>query len=86
MCGAKGYVFFSRFGFFQPFWFTRWVAPPKMFCNWYCWFSDDVTKIQITKLWILPRFHFHGVLEQLNTNFQTNFRSKRFLGFVVEYA
>ena len=51
----------------------------------YCWFSDDVTKIQTTKLSIRPRFHFHGVLEQLKTNFQTNFRSKRFLGFVVEY-
>ena len=26
------------------------------------------------------------VLEQLKTNFQTNFRFKRVLGFVIEYA
>ena len=29
----------------------------------YCWFSHDVTKIQTTKLSILLRFYFHGVLE-----------------------
>ena len=52
----------------------------------YCWFSRDVTKIQTTKLSILLRFYFHGVLEQLKTNFQTNFRFKRVLGFVIEYA
>ena len=52
----------------------------------YCWFSHDVTKIQTTKLSILLRFYFHGVLEQLKTNFQTNFRFKRVLGFVIEYA
>ena len=51
-----------------------------------CWFSHDVTKIQTTKLSILVRFYFHGVLEQLKTNFQTNFRFKRVLGFVIEYA
>ena len=39
-----------------------------------CWFSHDFT----TKLSILPRFRIHGVLEQLKTNFQTNFRSKSF--------
>ena len=38
------------------------------------------------KLSILLRFYFHGVLEQLKTNFQTNFRSKRVLGFVIKYA
>ena len=43
-----------------------------------CWFSHDVTKIQTTKLSILLRFFFHGVLEQLKTNFQTNFRFKGF--------
>ena len=32
------------------------------------------------------RFYFHGVLEQLKTNFQTNFRFKRVLGFVIEHA
>ena len=32
-----------------------------------------------TKLPILLRFYFHGVLEQLKTNFQTNFASKGFL-------
>jgi len=52
----------------------------------YCWFSHDVTKIQTAKLSILLRFYFHGVLEQLKTNFHTNFRVKRVLGFVIEYA
>ena len=52
----------------------------------YCWFSNDVTKIQTTKLSILRRFYFRGVLEQLKTNFQTNFHFKRVLGFVTEYA
>ena len=58
----------------------------KLNLNVYCWFSHDVTKIQTTKLSILLRFYFHGVLEQLKTNFQTNFRFKRVLGFVIEYA
>ena len=40
----------------------------------YCWFSHYVTKPQTTKLSFLLRFYFHGVLEQLKTNFQTNFR------------
>ena len=52
----------------------------------YCWFSHDITKSQTTKLSILLRFYFHGVLEQLKTNFRTNFRFKRVLGFVIEYA
>ena len=52
----------------------------------YCWFSNDVTRIQATKPSILLRFYFHGVLEQLKTNFQTNFRLKRVLGFVIENA
>ena len=39
----------------------------------YCWFSHDVTKIQTTKLSMLLRFYFHGVLELQKTNFQTNF-------------
>ena len=52
----------------------------------YCWFSHDVSKIQATKLSILLKFYFHGVLEQLKTNFQTNFRFKRILCFVIEYA
>ena len=51
-----------------------------------CWFSHGVTKIQTTKLSILPRFYFHDALEQLKTNFHTNFRFKRVLGFVIEYA
>ena len=49
----------------------------------YCWFSHDVTKTQTTKLSILLRFYFHGVLEQLKTNFQTNFRFRRVLDFVI---
>ena len=48
--------------------------------------SHDVTKIRTTKLSILLRFYFHDVLEQLKTNFHTNFRFKRVLGFVIEYA
>ena len=55
-------------------------------CTSYCWFSHDVTKIQTTKLSILLRFYFHGVLEQLKNNFQTSLRFKRVLGFVTEYA
>ena len=52
----------------------------------YCWFSHDFTKIQTKKLSILPRFYFHDALEQLKTNFHTNFRFKRVLGFVIEYS
>ena len=52
----------------------------------YCWFSHDVTKIQTKKLLILQRFYFHDALEQLKTNFHTNFCFKRVLGFVIEYA
>ena len=52
----------------------------------YCWFSHDVTKTQTKKMSILPRFYFHDALEQLKTNFHTNFRFKRVLGFVIEYA
>ena len=51
-----------------------------------CWFSHDVTKIHTTKLSILLRFYFHGVLQQLKTNFQTNFRFRRVLGFVIVCA
>ena len=43
----------------------------------YHWFSHDVTKIQNEKLSILPRFYFHYALEQLKTNFHTNFRFER---------
>ena len=48
--------------------------------------SHDVTKIQTTKLSILLRFYFHDVLEQLKTNFHTNFRFTRVIGFVIQYA
>ena len=54
--------------------------------SFYCWFSHDVTKTQTKKLSILPRFYFHDALEQLKTNFPTNFRFKSVLGFVIEYA
>ena len=33
-----------------------------------------------------PKFYFHDVLGQLKTNFHTDFRFKRILGFVIEYA
>ena len=52
----------------------------------YCWFSHDVTKIQTKKLSILLRFYFHDELGQLKTNLHTNFRFKRVLGFVIDYA
>ena len=48
----------------------------------YCWFSHDVTKIQTKKISILPRFYFHDALEQLKTNFHTNFCLKRSCGRV----
>ena len=50
------------------------------------WFSHNVIKIQTTKLSILLRFYFHDELEQLKTNVHTNFRFKRVLGFVLQYA
>ena len=50
------------------------------------WFSHDITKVQTKKLSILPRFYFHNALEQLKTNFRTNFHLERVLGFVIEYA
>ena len=43
-------------------------------------------KFKLKKLSILPKFYFHDALEQLKTNFHTNFRFKRVLGFVIEYA
>ena len=52
----------------------------------YCWFSHDVTKSQTTKLSILLRFYFRDVVDQLKTYFHKNFRLKRVLGFVIEYA
>ena len=42
--------------------------------------------MQTKKLSILPRFYFHDALGQLKTNFHTNFRFERILGFVIEYA
>ena len=51
-----------------------------------CWCSHDVIKNQTKKLSILPRFYFHDALEQLKTNFHTNYCFKRVLGFVIEYA
>ena len=48
--------------------------------------SHDVTKIPTTKLSILLRFYFHDVLEQLKTNFHTNFRFTRVIGFTIQYA
>ena len=46
----------------------------------------SLKKIQTKKLSILPWFYFHDALEQLKTNFHTNFRFKGVLGFVIEYA
>ena len=52
----------------------------------YCWFSNDVTKMQTTKLSIFQRFYFHDVSEPIKTNIHTNFCFERVLGFVIEYA
>ena len=41
---------------------------------------------KLKKLSILPRFYFHDALQQLKSNFHTNLRFKRVLGFVIEYA
>ena len=35
---------------------------------------------------ILPGCYFYDALEQLKTNFHTNFRFKRVLGIVIEYS
>ena len=43
-------------------------------------------KFKLKKLSILAKFYFHDALEQLKTNFHTNFRFKGVLGFVIEYA
>ena len=48
----------------------------------HCWFSQSNYKT----ISILLSFYFHGVLEHLKTNFRTNFRFKRALAFVIEYA
>ena len=58
------------------------LLKPGLYCLY------DVTKIQTKKLSILPRFYFHDALEprELKSNFQTNFRFKRVLGFVIEYS
>ena len=50
------------------------------------YFHMSSLKIQTKKLSILPRFYFHDALEQMKTNFHANFRFKRVLGFVIEYA
>ena len=52
----------------------------------YCWFSHDATKIQTKKTIDTTEILLHDALKQLKTNFHTNFRSKRVLGFVIEYA
>ena len=52
----------------------------------YCWFSHEVTKIQTAKLSILLRFYFRDVLEQVKSNFHTNFPFERVLGFLMRYA
>ena len=67
--------------------FHRWRKGHKSWqINGYCWFSHDAIKIQTNKLSILPRFYFHDALEELKTNFYANFRFKKVLGFVIEYA
>ena len=62
------------------------ASPRHHFRTGNCCFSLDVNKIQTTELSMLPRFYNHDVLEQLKTNFHTNFPFKRVLGFVIEYA
>ena len=43
-------------------------------------------KFKLKKLSILLGFYFHKVLERLKANFHINFRFKRVLDFVIEYA
>ena len=43
-------------------------------------------KFKLKNISIIPGFYFHDALEQLKTNFHTNFRFERVLGFVIEYA
>ena len=50
------------------------------------WLSHDVTTFQTSELLILLTLYFHGVLEQLKTNIQTNFHSEWVFGLVKDYA
>ena len=43
-------------------------------------------KFKLKNISFLPAFYFHDALEQLKTNFHTDFRFRRVLGFVIEYA
>ena len=78
------FVFFRYFSYHSFCRKDQFIAVISKF--WYCWFSLDVTKVQTTKLSMLPRFYVYDVLEQLKTNFHTNFCFKRVVGFVIEYA
>ena len=49
-------------------------------------FLHDVTKIQTKKLSILLSFYFQGVLQQLNTLIQSNFRFERVIRLAIEDA
>ena len=72
------------------------IAQAQCFTNWGDYhihktlhivgFHMTSLKFKLKKLSILPRFYFHDALEQLKTNFHTNFCFKRVLGFVIEYA
>ena len=78
------FTFFAQLFFVLPSQSVAWRHRERLWSGPYCWFSYDVTKIQTAKLSILLRF-FYGVLEQLKTNFPSNFLFKRVLGFVIEY-
>ena len=52
-----------RFWHFELAFFYRFLRKLTLQKCLYCWFSHDVTKIQTTKLSILLRFYFHGVLD-----------------------
>ena len=56
------------------------------FTQRYCWFSNDVTKNQTTKLLIPLTFYFHGPTVDLKTNIHTNCCCEWVLGSVVDYA
>ena len=49
-------------------------------------FWHDVTEIQTKKLLILLSFYFQGVLQQLNTLIQSNFRFQMVLRLAIEDA
>ena len=70
--------------YLQSFSVVRMCKLQIMKCYQFCLCRVRHAVVNYCKFSILE--YFHGLLEQLKTNFQTNFRFKRVLGFVIEYA